>query len=167
LWQPSDTLRLTLVGDYSRGREESVSQHLLTIDMAAPLLNLWNALVGGPSGQPMTPALLLDNSYDTLQTGRSINDMDVWGVSLTADWRLGQTNLKSITAYRDGDVDFSRDGDNSPAPYVETFNDTDQHQFSQEFSTHEARSCGLLRAGTVAALHQLSNSTAFLHRDRS
>jgi iron complex outermembrane receptor protein len=132
LWQPSDTLRLTLVGDYSRGREESVSQHLLTIDMAAPLLNLWNALVGGPSGQPMTPALLLDNSYDTLQTGRSINDMDVWGVSLTADWRLGQTNLKSITAYRDGDVDFSRDGDNSPAPYVETFNDTDQHQFSQE-----------------------------------
>ena len=133
LWLPSESLKLTLAGDYSRGREESVSQHLMTVDPTnAPLLNLWNALVGVPTGQPMTSALVLDNPYDTLQTGRSINDMDVWGISITADWRVAGLDVKSITAYRDGDVDFSRDGDNSPAPYVETFNDTDQHQFSQE-----------------------------------
>ncbi len=133
LWQPSDTLKFTLAGDYSRGREESVSQHLMVVDPTnAPLLNLWNALVGFPTGQPMTSALVLDDPYDTLQTGRSINDMDVWGVSLTADWQVAGLDVKSITAYRDGDVDFSRDGDNSPAPYVETFNDTEQNQFSQE-----------------------------------
>ena len=133
LWNASDTLKFSLVGDYSRGREESVSQHLLTVDATnAPLLNLWNALVGFPSGQPMTPDLVLDDPYDTLQTGRSINEMDVYGISLTADWQVGGINVKSITAYRDSDVDFSRDGDNSPAPYVETFNNTDQNQFSQE-----------------------------------
>jgi iron complex outermembrane receptor protein len=133
LWQPSDALTFTLVGDYSRGREESVAQHLVALDATnAPLLNLWNALVGFPSGVPMTPDLLLDDEYDTRQTGRSINDMDVYGISLTADWEVAGLNVKSITAYRDGDVDFSRDGDNSPAPYVETFNNTDQNQFSQE-----------------------------------
>ena len=132
LWQPSDTLKFTVVGDYSRGREESVSQHLMTVDTTAPLLNLWNAFVGFPNGYPMTPDLVLDDPYDTLQTGRSINEMDVYGISLTADWQVGGINIKSITAYRDSDVDFSRDGDNSPAPYVETFNNTDQNQFSQE-----------------------------------
>lgn len=133
LWQPSGTLKFTLIGDYSRGREESVSQHLMTVDPTnAPLLNLWNALVGFPNGFPMTSALVLDDEYDTLQTGRSINEMDVYGISLTADWEVGGINVKSITAYRDSDVDFSRDGDNSPAPYVETFNNTDQNQFSQE-----------------------------------
>src|SRR3954466_3446699 len=37
----------------------------------------------------------------------------------------------------------------------------------QEISAHEARSCGLLRSGTVATLHQLSDCAAFFHRDRS
>jgi len=133
LWTPSDTLEVTTIADYSRGREQSAAQTLTAVvPDNAPILNLWNALVGGPSGQPITAALIQDNPFNTLQTGRSVNDMDVWGVNMTVDWDTDPLHVKSITAYRDSSVDFARDGDNSPAPYVETFNQTTSQQFSQE-----------------------------------
>ncbi len=49
------------------------------------------------------------------------------------DWRIGNgLSVKSISAYRDLDALFIRDGDNTPFTYRETVNDDQQHQFSQE-----------------------------------
>ncbi len=132
-WLASDNVDVTLSADYSRVREESVQQALVFVDPTnAPILQLWNALVGFPSGQPITSDLIQADPFDTLQTGRSINNLDQWGLALTIDWDLGTVNIKSITAYRDQEADFARDGDGSPATYVHTFNQTAQNQFSQE-----------------------------------
>lgn len=61
------------------------------------------------------------------------DDNDIWGLSLTADWALSDTlSFKSISAYRQLQATFGRDGDHTPLPIVSTFNRFDQKQFSQE-----------------------------------
>ncbi|MEE4208910.1 MAG: TonB-dependent receptor, partial [Parvularcula sp.] len=66
-------------------------------------------------------------------TGPNRNDSDVYGVSGTVEWSLTDNlDIKSITAWRGQEVDFGRDGDNSPFTIRETNNESEQRQFSQE-----------------------------------
>lgn len=60
-------------------------------------------------------------------------DADIWGVSGTIDWNITDNiSIKSITAYRDLESEFSHDGDASPflLSWVRDF--YHQDQFSQE-----------------------------------
>ena len=56
----------------------------------------------------------------------------IWGTSGTIDWDLGVVQIKSITAYRRLDGEFSRDGDHSPLTISQFYDDLVDKQFSQE-----------------------------------
>ncbi|MCC7413947.1 MAG: TonB-dependent receptor [Gammaproteobacteria bacterium] len=132
-WLATDRLEANLAFDYTRVREPQVPDDIKDINPAAPLLGLWNGLVGGPAGTPYTPAFLTASDYSNFATGPSTADLDLFGVSLTLDWQLGPFNVKSITAYRDMEALFSNDGDGSPLRILGSDRvDLDQDQLSQE-----------------------------------
>jgi iron complex outermembrane recepter protein len=62
------------------------------------------------------------------------SDLDVWGGSATFEWELGpDVTLRSISAYRRLDHFFALDLDHSPVTILDTVNDYDQDQTTQEF----------------------------------
>ena len=134
-WTPGNDWEIYLRGDYTRGREEAIANELLVVDAtAAPLLQLWNALVVPIFGL----ASFYDDSFvsperESQATGPSFSDIDDWGVSLNIARQLADNiRVKSITAYRDTQAEFGLDQDHSPLTYLETTNDNDHDQFSQE-----------------------------------
>lgn len=61
-------------------------------------------------------------------------DLDVWGVSAELTWNASEwLTIKSITAYRELQLESSRDGDNTPANIFATQDFFDHQQISQEF----------------------------------
>ena len=140
LWTPNDAFTLTFSVDYTRAREHSAPNTLLTLDPNAIFIQRYNAFVApsrgvvAPNGQrTLNTSWVTGDPYTTWASGPNINNLDLWGASVTADWNLGPVDLKSITAYRDMHAVFARDGDNTPFTYRETYNDDHQDQFSQEF----------------------------------
>lgn len=135
-WLPSSDITVDLSADYSHWDQESVATQLVQFDDAGafggvPTI-LWNALIGGPSGTPMSSAFISGDPDVTFGTGPNVNELDAWGINATIEWDLGWATLKSITAYREMEAAFGRDGDGSPLPIVHTDNDQDQDQFTQE-----------------------------------
>lgn len=66
-------------------------------------------------------------------TAPAYSEADVFGISATLDYSLSENlAIKSITAYRELESEFARDGDHSPHR-ISQFEDTlDQDQFTQE-----------------------------------
>lgn len=140
LWRASDTLDVSLALDATRVRQNSAPLTLIDVtDTGTPFLNLYNSLVApglgivAPNGVSTVNASWITGDIDTTYAGaQSVNDLDTKGAALTLDWRRGDLAIKSVTAYRDLQALFIRDGDNTPFTYRETVNDDDQDQFSQE-----------------------------------
>ena len=66
-------------------------------------------------------------------TAPAFSETTVWGASLNISWDLTDNlELRSITAYRSLDSQFSRDGDHSPFTVSQFFDDLDQEQITQE-----------------------------------
>ncbi len=134
-WLPAENVDVLLSVDVSRQRENSQLSTLAAINSSAPLLGLWNALVAPGLGLAMDSRFLSDDPFDTFATfgtNDSVNDLDVWGMSLITDWDTGGFDIKSITAFRELKANFSQDNDASPLPFHETINRDTQSQFSQE-----------------------------------
>ncbi len=132
-WVASEEVEVTFAADYSRERENSMVVNLVAVDPAdGPFLGLYN-LVGSLTGlyDPVT-LVVPDDPFTATGTGPSVNDADVYGGSLTVDWDAGDIQVKSITAYRELQVDFGTDGDFTNLPLNEPFNRVTQNQFSQE-----------------------------------
>ena len=133
-WTLEDDWDIRLSADYTRGREEAIANELLGVNAAAPVLGIWNALVAPTYG----PDIAYDERYlspegETQATGPSFSNIDDWGVSLNISKQLADNlTVKSITAYRDTEAEFGIDVDYSPLTYLETTNDNDHDQFSQE-----------------------------------
>ncbi|MEM6999237.1 MAG: TonB-dependent receptor [Pseudomonadota bacterium] len=81
------------------------------------------------------------NCYDSRYIGADENggtspafsDTDIQGLSAVLDVSLSDNlSLKSITAWRDLESEFARDGDHSPHRISTLFDDLEQQQFSQE-----------------------------------
>jgi iron complex outermembrane receptor protein len=103
-----------------------------------------------PAGNGVTSNPASANCYDARYVGAdgkdegtapAYSETDVFGLSATLDFNLSDTlAIKSITAYRELDSDFARDGDHSPHR-ISQFEDTlDQEQFTQELQligTHD------------------------------
>jgi iron complex outermembrane receptor protein len=103
-----------------------------------------------PAGNGVTSNPASANCYDARYIGAdgkdegtapAYSETDVFGLSATLDLNLSDTlAIKSITAYRELDSDFARDGDHSPHR-ISQFEDTlDQEQFTQELQligTHD------------------------------
>jgi iron complex outermembrane receptor protein len=68
----------------------------------------------------------------TYATGNSFSRLRNSGSTLTIDWDLGTSALKSITAYRDMTWRSAQDEDGSPLAFLETSFEMKQHQFSEE-----------------------------------
>ena len=103
-----------------------------------------------PAGNGVTSNPASPNCYDARYIGAdgsnegtapAYSETDVFGVSATLDYTLSANlAIRSITAYRELESDFARDGDHSPHR-ISQFGDTlDQEQFTQELQligTHE------------------------------
>lgn len=156
-WLASEDLEFNLSVEGTRDRENGPAMVLEGINLGAPIdpntppfavihNTGANLAAGGapvPCADPVNNInLSVPGCYDyryagmddkTAGTGNSSSDSDLWATSLHVDWMLNdQLSLKSITAYRDLDSEFERDGDHSPFVITHYHDNLDQNQFSQE-----------------------------------
>ena len=95
-----------------------------------------------PAGNGITSNPASPNCYDSRYIGAdksnegtapAYSETDVFGVSATLDYNLSENlAIKSITAYRELDSDFARDGDHSPHRIAQFEDTLEQDQFTQE-----------------------------------
>ncbi|MEM9623073.1 MAG: TonB-dependent receptor plug domain-containing protein, partial [Pseudomonadota bacterium] len=91
----------------------------------------------GITSNPAAP-LCYDDRYigadgNNEGTAPAFSETDTLGLSATLSYDLSSTlTLKSITAWRDLDAEFARDGDHSPHRISALFDDLEQEQFTQE-----------------------------------
>jgi iron complex outermembrane receptor protein len=135
LFQPSDDFSLRIIGDYSRQKQDhvlGVIQNIVgTYADGTPIANNFvDRVKRFPGYQLAAPDVFArvgesDSHYQSNMKG--------YGISAEANWKLGDVNLTSITAYRWWDWDPANDGDNTSLPvfvFAQTANR--QRQFSQE-----------------------------------
>lgn len=83
----------------------------------------------------LLPLPVSNDRYDTdsgLQGAR--NDVNTYGGSLIMDYRVNESwDIKSITAYRNGDTNTTIDFDMGPLPIADVFAKYDDRQLTQEF----------------------------------
>lgn len=159
VWTPSDSFEANFSAEFSRDRENGPAMSLLGINLGAPIdpntppmAVIHNvganaaagATNGAPCANPGAPINLsvpgcYDLRYDVGDsrnqgTAPAFSDTDFMASNLNLSWDINEDlTLKSITAWRDLDATFSRDGDHSPHR-VSQFHDTlVQTQFTQEF----------------------------------
>lgn len=158
LWLPSDNLELNLSTEYSRDRENGPAMSLISINLGNPIdpntppmaliHNVGaNLAAGGPAVPCATPASPINRSvpgcydlrYDlgtnkNAGTAEAMSESDLMSANFNITWEANDDlTVKSITAWRDLDSEFSRDGDHSPHR-ISQFHDTlEQEQFTQEF----------------------------------
>lgn len=157
-WLPTANLTVDFAVDATRDRENGPAFTLININHGNPvdpqtppmavIHNVGaNLAAGGPPVPCAVPGMELnlavpgcyDNRYiqgDDYNAGTApaFSELDLWGASTNISWRLNEElELRSITAFRDLDSQFSRDGDHSPLLISQFFDDLQQEQFSQEF----------------------------------
>lgn len=138
LWTPVDNFDLLISSDYTRHRDDAIANTLLDVDQGGSLIGLWNGLVAPVLATPYDDSYISADPFESSGTGPNFSDLDLWGVSGTATWQVGDLIFKSVTAYRDQDAAFGQDSDHSPIRYFEQTVDDDQEQFSQEFQLNGA-----------------------------
>jgi len=145
-WLATDNLEFNFSLDGTRAREHGPALRLLgiTYDVGLSGINfpLVHNMMRAPacyppdSGDPNNPdcynTQYMASDRKDKGTGPSYSDTDIWGTNLTVDWDLGAVAIKSITAYRNLDSEFARDGDHSPLVLVHFKDSLEQDQFSQE-----------------------------------
>lgn len=157
-WLATDRLEINLSFDGTRSRENGPALELIGINLGNPtdpntppfavIHNVGANLAAGgapvPCATPVMPTnLAVPGCYDyryvrgdgtTAGTAPSYSDSDIWGANLTLNWDFADNlKLRSITAYRDLDSEFARDGDHSPFTIAHYVDFLEQEQFTQEF----------------------------------
>jgi iron complex outermembrane receptor protein len=131
VWNAADKLSVTFAADYTRTRGDSSPGNIAAITSTG-LLPLWNALIGGPGGHPITPQDLPTNPYREAGTGPNVNELDLFGASVTVDAKSAPVAIKSITAERGYRAEFGNDLGHSVLDYATTLALDHQHQISEE-----------------------------------
>lgn len=156
LWEASDTLEITLAGDYTANRDAANPTTLLEVDPNFALGGLYNACIAGvPPLQPIcqttnflafganatgtrpdlqyTSQFITGNLDTTYATGANFANIDNWGISGTVDLDVADwLSLKSITAFRKLDSTFGLDIDGAPVVFDQTSFILKTEQISQE-----------------------------------
>lgn len=132
LWRPTDSLDVTLAGDYSVQDPECCGQIYVSVGATQrPLNRQFAALAAAqnytvPSADPF--ARLTDLDAD-LNAGNKIG-----GASLRVKWDAGAGTLTSVTAWRFWDWKPANDRDFIGLPITTSSNNpSQQHQYTQEF----------------------------------
>ena len=137
-WQPNSNFDLDLAIDGTYQRQNSAAQTLAYLNPSTAYIGLYNAKVAIPVyGQALGTQFVPSNPYTSYATGPSKDDLDVFGVSATAtwnlgDWYLGSTELKSISAYRTMDNSVDDNVASVPLPFFYSTFASNAHQFSEE-----------------------------------
>lgn len=131
LWKPTDTLRLTLSGDYNRQNPDCCAQIFARVGATQrPISRQYESLAAAFGYEPPSR-----NAFDR------VTDLDtplrarqeLGGTSLVADLDLGAATLTSISAWRFWDWDPSNDRDFIGLPITTvSANPSQQRQVSQE-----------------------------------
>lgn len=137
-WLAGETVEVNFAADYTRRTEGTYPATLLTVESPpVGLQALYNATAG--AAQPLTPAFITAERYDTFAGGPNVNDQTIWGVSATVDAEIAGMDFKSITAYRNLEARYSRETDGYPLPMLDVVNDDEQAQLSQELQVSQSR----------------------------
>ena len=136
-----DNLLATVGADMTHSNEEQAGQVLLRAEENEGFAVLHNtfdfpactppaAIAIGISAGPVDPTRFSNpNCFNSqwvteldelrnFSTGPSFSDTTVWGTNLNLDWDLGDYSIKSITAYRNVEVDLFQDLAPNPAGYA-------------------------------------------------
>ena len=132
LWKPTDTLDLTLYGDYNRQNPQCCVQYYVrTGATQRPLSRQYDALAAAQGYVvPSTNAFDRLTDVDTPLAARQ----SLGGTSLVANLDLGGATLTSVSAYRFWKWNPSNDRDFIGLPITTvSANPSQQEQYSQEF----------------------------------
>ncbi len=127
-WEVADNVQVVVIADATRKRQNAIANFAVDANPSALFTALWNVATGGDYG----PASLTGDMFKTNARGANASELDNWGISTTVTWDLDDITVKSVTAYRDTDAFFGGDQDNSALDFLETTNDNEHDQFSQE-----------------------------------
>ncbi|MCZ0945591.1 MAG: hypothetical protein OXJ53_21260, partial [Gammaproteobacteria bacterium] len=148
IWEASDSLRIKLVGDMLRDDSEPYVPTRVAVNLGGPaglgafgaLLSTANLFV--PGAAYLAPGQTLDTSLPTsvdhvntefVDGGFDEFKIDTTGFSLTVDWDLNQAwSLKSVTSLRSVKPDYAFDFDGSDQVFINTFQERDMKDWSQE-----------------------------------
>jgi outer membrane receptor protein involved in Fe transport len=148
LWEPNESTSFRVIADISEIDENCCGTGVVRDGPFAPggpdVRNLILALGGN---QPSS-----DNqfAYETFVNTNTQNDISDKGISLQADFDLGNSAITSITAYRKNDSTFGSDSDfNSLQILGNTFQEVDIETFTQElrFTTSIGDNVDILLGG--------------------
>ncbi len=132
LYKPVDGLSLTLSGDYSRQNPECCAQIFVRVGATQrPLARQYDALIRAQGYEPPSR-----NAFDRLtDLDAELNARNtLGGLSLRAEYALGQGTLTSVTAWRFWDWLPANDRDFTGLPITTlSQNPTRQDQYTQEF----------------------------------
>ncbi|MBL4895030.1 MAG: TonB-dependent receptor [Emcibacter sp.] len=159
---PNEDLEISLSIEGSRDRENGPAMTLIGINYAGPnplslappppMVTIHN--IGANAAATGIPApcaspgntlnLAVPGCYDDRYvyageernsgTAPAYSKTDFWAANLNIDWAISDAiSLRSITAYRNLDAEFARDGDHSPFRISQFQDFLEQEQFTQEF----------------------------------
>jgi iron complex outermembrane recepter protein len=146
LWKPTDGVRVSLIGDYTLDKTDGTATVFGGITNNAAFVRIASFIAGCPGmASPAvavpenTDARCANNQYLGLgpykvaaeRAGRSRTEIFGGSLNVAVDLTDSMT-LKSITAYRVTKPFSIRDADNTPLQILETVNQDDVRQFSQE-----------------------------------
>jgi iron complex outermembrane recepter protein len=151
-WLASDNLEVNLAGDVSIDNSESAGVTLMQVNPAAPgwFAGLTNSkLPISTNPQQFVPnnpfvsyANFCANGLAFTATGPGIGNQlcwtpytytKEWGTNLTVDWKLANNfSVKSITAYREFNSQWTNDDDASPVGSSLGWSQLENHTFTQE-----------------------------------
>ncbi|MCG8443473.1 MAG: TonB-dependent receptor [Caulobacterales bacterium] len=136
-WDGGPVRLLASADYYHQDQEARPTINIANSDDPTSITSLYDQFSGPLYGEPpLTPEDLvsLDDPFTGSTGGPSIDDADIWGVSLTGEWdAFANAGFKSITAYRAIDSRFASDNDGSFHTIAITDDEFEQSQFSQEF----------------------------------
>jgi iron complex outermembrane receptor protein len=144
LFNASDSLEISLTGDYSTEKENGPA---FTLSDAGALVDggfpgFYNNVTHAddcayPAGLTESNGLCYNSQWESedsnLGTSPTYSNTDTWGLNLQVAWDISDDlKFKSITAYRDLDAEFAKDSDGSPLTVVQFYDLFSSKQFSQE-----------------------------------
>ena len=152
VWQASESLRFKLVGDMLQDDSDPRVPNRVAVNLGGPaglgafgaLLSTANVFV--PGAAYLAPGEMLDASLPTnkdhvntafINGGFDQFEIDTTGISLTADWDLDDVwSVKSITALRTMEHNVPFDFDGSHQVFINTLQEWDSDDWSQELQLH-------------------------------
>jgi iron complex outermembrane receptor protein len=131
LWKPTDTLDITLAGDFSSQDADCCGSVYVRTGATQRATNRQFAALAAALGYAPPSTNAFDRLTDLDTPLRAKNK--IGGASLRVKWDLGQGTLTSVTAWRFWDWDPSNDRDFTGLPIVsKSQNPSQQDQYTQE-----------------------------------